>query len=299
MSTLYEYPMLSCPTPLSLSTFYNYAQKIWIKLKFSALLEFYIRTIFVILQSFDIIFENDFPLYKCLQINLTLRRHFYRSHDFKVLTDKVTYCSAICIHSTPMFIKLFINYIFALQVIYILILEPVLSLALYLFDALIYDTYYQIILCYKDLDYSEPETTKATGGGPSYELNYDDLSCYTDQVSKNMKYVFYTYVLEAEKKLLESTDLIAISNIPLNIILPKLTVENLKLIAKSHKLQTHSKIKSQELQTIINEHMCENCESYVYIFLEMKINLINTKLIYSKLPKNTKLKILNYIKLQI
>ena len=197
---------------------------------------------------------------------MTLRRHFYRWHDYKVLADKVTYCSAICIHPTPMFIKNFINYIFALRVIYIFILEPVLSPALYLFDALIYDIYYQIISCYKDLDYSDPETTKATGGGPSYELNYDDLSCYSDQVSKNMKYIFYTYVLEAEKKLLESTDLIAISNIPLNIILPKLTVENLKLIAKSHKLKTQSKIKSQELQSIINEHMCENCESYVYIF---------------------------------
>jgi len=59
--TLYEYPMLSCPTPFHLSTLYNYAQKIWIKLISSSLLEFYIRTMFVILQSFDIISENDFP----------------------------------------------------------------------------------------------------------------------------------------------------------------------------------------------------------------------------------------------
>jgi len=87
--TLYEHPMLTCPTPLPLSLLYNYAQKIWIKLISSPLLEFYIRTIFVILQSFDIVFENDFPLYKCLQMNLTLRRHFYRRHDYKVLADKV------------------------------------------------------------------------------------------------------------------------------------------------------------------------------------------------------------------
>jgi len=51
-----------------------------------------------------------------------------------------------------------------------------------------------------------------------------------------MKYILYIYVLEAKKNLSESTNLIAISNVPLNIILPKLTVENLKLIAKSHKL---------------------------------------------------------------
>ena len=29
--TLYEYPMLTCPTPLPLSILYNYAQKIWFK----------------------------------------------------------------------------------------------------------------------------------------------------------------------------------------------------------------------------------------------------------------------------
>jgi hypothetical protein len=58
--TLYEYPMLTCSTPLPLSILYNYAQKIWIKLISSPLLEFYIRTIFVILQSFDIVIENDF-----------------------------------------------------------------------------------------------------------------------------------------------------------------------------------------------------------------------------------------------
>ena len=88
---------------------------------------------------------------------------------------------------------------FSFQVIYIYILEPVLSPALYLFDVLIFDIYYLIILCYKDLDYSEFQITKAKGGGPLYEFNYNDLSYYSDQVSTNMKYIFHTYVLEAEK----------------------------------------------------------------------------------------------------
>jgi hypothetical protein len=183
---------------------------------------------------------------------LTLRQHFYRRHDYKILANKLTFCSAICIHPTPMFIKLFINYVFALRVIYIFILEPVLSPVLYLFDVLIYDTYYQIIHCYKDLNYFETATTKATGGGPSYGLNYDDLSGYSDQIKNDMKYIFYTYALETEKNLFESTNLIAISNIPLDIILPQLTVENLRLIAKCHNLKTKSKMKSQELQSIIN-----------------------------------------------
>jgi len=146
-----------------------------------------------------------------------------------------------------MFIKFFINYIFALQVIYIFILEPVLTPALYLVDALIYDTYYQIIDYYKDLNYFESETTKATEGGPLYGLNYDDLFGYSDQVKSDKKYTFYTYVLDTEKILFESTDLIAISNISLNIILLQLTIENLKLITKCHNLKTKSKMKNQEL----------------------------------------------------
>jgi len=149
MLILCEYSMLLCPIPLLLSILYNYAQNIWMKLISSSLLEFYIRTIFIILKSFAIVSKNDFPSYKCLQINLALRRHFHRRHDYKVLADKLVFCFAICIYPTLLFMKFFINYIF--------VFEPVLSLALYLFDILIYDIYHQIILCYKDLNYYEPE----------------------------------------------------------------------------------------------------------------------------------------------
>jgi len=53
--------MLTCSTPLPLSILYNYAQKIWFKLISSPLLKFYIKIIFVILQSFDVVFEKEFP----------------------------------------------------------------------------------------------------------------------------------------------------------------------------------------------------------------------------------------------
>ena len=73
-----------------------------------------------------------------------------------------------------------------------------------------------------------------------------------------------------------------------------MTVENLKLVANSHKLRIQSKMKSQELQSIINEHMCENCESYVYIFQWIKKENKSDKR-KASLLKNIKLKILNYI----
>ena len=41
-------------------TFINFTQRIWIKIFSSPLLEFYIRGVFAILQSFDIILINDF-----------------------------------------------------------------------------------------------------------------------------------------------------------------------------------------------------------------------------------------------
>ncbi len=252
--------------------FMNFTQRFWIKIFSSPLLEFYIRGIFAILQSFDIISINDFPLYKCQKINLALRRHFYRRHDYKVLADKIKNSYAVYIYPTPIFMNFFINYVFALQILYNFIFKPVLYPASSLFHALkllIYDTYFQIILCMKDLNNNnETKISRTTGGGPSYELNYYNLSEYSSEVKTDMKYLFYKHILESEKSefFLESTDLIAISNIPLNVILPKLTVENLKLIAKNHKLKTHSKMKSQEIQSIISAHTCDNCPKYIYIF---------------------------------
>jgi len=179
----------------------NYTQKIWIKLCSSPLLEFYIRGIFVILQTFDIILENDFPLYKCQKLNLALRRHFYRRHDYKVLANKVKYCHAVYIYPIPIFMNFFINYVFALQVIYNFILRPVLQSALSLFHTLkliTYGIYLQISFYFEDLNFSETKTTRARGGGPSCELNYDDLSCYSDQVKPEMKYSFYKFVFESK-----------------------------------------------------------------------------------------------------
>jgi len=115
--------------------------------------------------------------------------------------------------------------------------------------------------------FSENKNTRATGGGPLYELNYNDLCLYSNQVKADMKYLFYSYIPESEKSyiLLESKDLIVIPSIPLNIILSKLTVENLKLISKAHNIKTHSKIKSQEIQLAINSHICNNCFTYMGI----------------------------------
>ncbi len=260
------------PSHKTTYTFINFTQRIWIKIFSSPLLEFYIRGVFAILQSFDIILINDFPFYKCQKINLALRRHFYRRHDYKVLADKMKNHHAVYIYPIPIFMNYFINYIVALQIIYNFIIRPVLYPALTLFHILkllIYDTYFQIILCINDLNNNtKTKVTKTTGGGPSYELNYSDLSEYSSQVKTDMKYLFYKYILESEKSqiFLESTDLIAISNIPLSVILPKVTVENLKLIANAHKLKTHSKMKSQEIQSIINSHSCDNCSIYICIF---------------------------------
>ena len=249
----------------------NYLQKIWIKILSSPLLELYTKTILMILQTFDIVFKDDSPFWQCQKINLALRRHLYWHHDYAVLVKKIKYYHAVLIHPTLMFMKIFINYVFALQVIYIFILKPLLHPILNVFHELkllIHETQLQIILCFEDLSFSENKNTRATGGGPSYELNYNDLCLYSNQVKANMKYLFHSYIPESEKShiLLESNDLIAIPSIPLNIILSKLTVENLKLISKAHNIKTHSKMKSQEIQLAINSHICNNCVPYIWLF---------------------------------
>src|SRR5436853_7284401 len=61
------------------------------------------------------------------------------------------------------------------------------------------------------------------------------------------------------------------------VIFPKLTIESLKLIAQTHKLKTHSKMKRQEIQSIISVHTCDNCLEYVYIFKCIKNEDKSTK----------------------
>jgi hypothetical protein len=55
-------------------------------------------------------------------------------------------------------------------------------------------------------------------------------------------------------------------NIPLNILIPKLAIADLKAIAKCHQLTVHSKIKIQDIQAILSNHICHKCEEYITAF---------------------------------
>ena len=46
----------------------------------------------------------------------------------------------------------------------------------------------------------------------------------------------------------------------------KLTVAELKAIAKCHEIAINSKSKSLEIQTALSNHTCDNCNLYVSIF---------------------------------
>jgi len=179
----------------------NYIQKIWKKLISSPLLEFYTKAIFVVLQIFDIVLKSDSSFWQCQKINLALRRHFYRHHNYAVLANKIKYYYAVLIHSTPIFINFFINYVFALKAIYICILKPLIYPILrvvHILNLLLHDTQHQIKLCFEDLSFSENKNTRAIGGGPSYELNYNDLCLYSNEVKANMKYIFHSYIPKSE-----------------------------------------------------------------------------------------------------
>ena len=55
-------------------------------------------------------------------------------------------------------------------------------------------------------------------------------------------------------------------NVPLNILVGRLKLSELRLIASAHQIKHGSKVKINELQNLILEHKCQSCVFYTSIF---------------------------------
>jgi hypothetical protein len=82
---------------------------------------------------------------------------------------------------------------------------------------------------------------------------------------ENFKFISYLTLLEATELQGSNAEFVS-ANIPLTNLLPKLIVAELKAIAKCHGIAIHSKSKSQDIQTILSNHSCDNCNVHVSIF---------------------------------
>ena len=63
--------------------------------------------------------------------------------------------------------------------------------------------------------------------------------------------------------------------LPFTILLPKLTIDQLKVIAASHGIYIHGKAHHANIQAQINRHMCINCATYISSFNIVDITKLN------------------------
>ena len=93
-------------------------------------------------------------------------------------------------------------------------------------------------------------------------------------VKPDYQYIFYDYISTSlEPQVIEEqTDMLLISNLPLSLIVSYISIPNMKIIASVHNLKFNSKIKSDALQKLISEHICQSCDNYTTVFICINLN---------------------------
>jgi len=97
-------------------------------------------------------------------------------------------------------------------------------------------------------------------GGGTQMFTFDELEPYFTTKSihnKKLSFKFKDYGIN-----LESEDHYCTCKIPMHILLPKLTVVELKLVAVAHSISVHSRMHAAQVQALLKEHMCENCKDF-------------------------------------
>jgi len=108
-----------------------------------------------------------------------------------------------------------------------------------------------------------------TGGGKLNEFSYEQLKPYVlkkGSFENHIKLKFTSYVLTDKTSLHSTESSICVNDDCLKVVTPKLTIVSLKIIAANHSIYFHSKINHKTLQNAIEDHVCDNCATYISIF---------------------------------
>ena len=90
--------------------------------------------------------------------------------------------------------------------------------------------------------------SKLIDGGTANIFTNEELSLYNNINTSNINFKFIAYTTyELANKLTASNSMLVICNLPLYILTSKLTINELKQIAKHYNLKVQSKSKSQDI----------------------------------------------------
>ena len=121
------------------------------------------------------------------------------------------------------------------------------------------------------------------GGGVSETFSYEDIKQYivhnhknSQKENQNNSYKFSTYCIKSDKSSSLNNDLIA-CEIPMNVLLHKLTISSLKIIASIHGIYVKTRTAQHDIIKTINQHQCQSCPSCITILQHVPSKLMRRK----------------------
>ena len=123
------------------------------------------------------------------------------------------------------------------------------------------------------------------GGGCNF-FTYDELksNAWNSDHVPSVKYKFHSYISHSDALALSSCkNSFLIVDCPLNLLVSRLTVADLKVVAAAHNLFVHSKNKHATIKLAILDHDCQNCSVYASVFESIQTLDKNTFLAQKRL----------------
>jgi hypothetical protein len=133
-----------------------------------------------------------------------------------------------------------------------------------------------------DLTLQHP-TFAAIGGGRnldlSFELNELLVHAVNGQTSYPSGYTSFDFTEHISRYIsamrYEENASVLICNMPLSLMVHKMTIKEIKIVARIHRVHIPSKLRLPDIRSLFDDHFCPCCESHVSIFTPHVVNTQN------------------------
>jgi NAD-specific glutamate dehydrogenase len=122
----------------------------------------------------------------------------------------------------------------------------------------------------REEDSQKSTTFQFYSGGKSLIFSSDELCPYTSDDMHKQQYQFLQCIKKDNKQTLDSNDGNVLCNMPLNELVPKLTLKSAKKIANLHDMYMPSKILLKNAHILLENHKCKTCPDLLAIFKPYK-----------------------------
>jgi hypothetical protein len=119
---------------------------------------------------------------------------------------------------------------------------------------------------YEGKEISKPNRSEFNGGGKALIFSSDELHPYASADLNKQQYQFFQCVKKDVMQSLNLNEGDVLCNMPLNILVPKLTLKFMKEVANLHDMYMLSKILQKNAQILLENHKCETCPDLLTVF---------------------------------